>query len=177
MRRMALSMTFNPLTPELRERGIRFFKAIEKREITGQTAAAFFFRYFFKRLQIMFETEPAKLELIASQSFGKSCMFAVRNLFHVTAHLKSYDEIPVDDSFDRNAPHLTFDNIWTVFEIVASDVTFIEAVLKKRIKIDKMAELAKIFAPIEALHPKDRLLAIKDRDMELLSQIIQESGF
>jgi hypothetical protein len=174
---MALSMTFNQLTPELRERGIRFFKAIEKREITGQTAAHFFFLYFFKRLQLMFEGEPDKLEMISNHSFGKSCMFAVRNLFQVTAHLKSYDEIPVDESFDRNAPLLTFDNIWTVFEIVSSDVTFIEAVLKKRIKIDKMSELAKIFAPIEALHPKDRLLAIKDRDMELLSQILQESGF
>ena len=95
----------------------------------------------------------------------------------MTAHLKSFDEIPVDEAFDRDAPKLTFDNIWTVFNIISSDLTFVEAVLKKRIKIDKMGALAKIFAPIEALHPKDRLLAIRDRDMALLSEILNELGF
>ncbi len=170
-------MTFNELTPELQERGKRFFKAIERKEISGQTAAEFFFRYFFQRLRIMFENEPEKLEMIATHSFGKKCMFAVRNLFQVTAFLKSYDEIPVDDSFDRTAPKLTFDSIWTVFEIISSNLTFVDAILKQRVKIDKMAALAKIFAPIEALHPKDRLLAIRNEDMKLLGGILNELGF
>ena len=170
-------MTFNELTPELRERGKRFFKAIEMKEISGKIAAEFFFSYFFQRLQIMFENEPEKLDIIASQSFGKKCMFAVQNLFQVTAFLKSYEEIPVAEAFDRTAPKLTFDNVWTVFEIISSDLTFIDAVMKQRVKIDKMAALAKIFAPIEALYPKDRLLAIRDEDMNLLSQILAELGF
>ncbi len=174
---MALSMTFNPLTTDLRERGERFFKDIEQRKVSGKTAAEFFFKYFFKRLKIMFEGEPAKLDTISQHSLGKSCMFAVRHLFQVTAHLKSFDEIPVTDQFDRTAPQLTFDTIWTVFEIITSDLTFVDAVLKKRVKIDKMAALAKIFAPIEALHPKDRLEAIYEQDMALLSEILGELGY
>ncbi|MHA1267191.1 MAG: hypothetical protein ACTSRS_18275 [Candidatus Helarchaeota archaeon] len=174
---MALSMTFNKLTPELRERGIQFFKAIEAKQISGTVAGEFFFRYFFQRLKIMFEDEPDKLDVIATHSLGKKCMFAVKNLFQVTAYLKSFDEIPVSEDFDRTAPKLTFDRIWTVFEIISSDLTFVDAVLKKRVQIDKMAALAKIFAPIEALHPKDRLLAIYDRDMALLDQILKELGF
>lgn len=170
-------MTFNELTPELRERGKNFFRAIEARKISGKTAAEFFFRYFFQRLQIMFKEEPEKLDMIANHSFGHKCMFAVRNLFQVTAFLKSYNEIPVDDSFDRTAPKLTFDNIWTVYEIIASDITFVDAVLKQRVKIDKMAALAKIFAPIEALHPKERLLEIREEDMKLLGGIMTELGF
>lgn len=174
---MALSMTFNGLTPELRERGIRFFQAIEKKEISGATAGEFFFRYFFQRLQIMFRDAPDKLETISEHSLGHKCMFGVKNLFQVTAHLKAFDEIPVSDEFDRTAPKLTFDNIWTVFEIIANDTTFLDAVLKKRVTIDKMAALAKIFAPIEALQPKDRLAAIKEEDMALLDQILKEIGF
>ena len=170
-------MTFNELTPELRERGKRFFKAVEMKEISGKTAAAFFFRYFFQRLRIMFENEPEKLYIIENQSLGRNCIFAVRNLFQVTAFLKSFDEIPVDETFDRTAPKITFDSIWTVFDIVSSDLTFIDAVMKQRVRIDKMAALAKIFAPIEALYPKDRLLAIRDEDMKLLSQILKELGF
>ncbi len=170
-------MTFNQLTPKLRERGIKFFEDIEKKIVTGKIAAEFFFRYFFQRMQIMFEGEPDKLDTIATHSLGKSCMFAVKGLFQVTAFLKAFDEIPVTENFDPKAPKLTFDNIWTVYKIISSDLTFIDAILKKYIKIDKMAELAKIFAPIEALHPKDRLLAIYDQDMELLSSILQELGY
>ena len=170
-------MTFNELTPALRERGTRFFKAIENKSVSGTTAAQFFFRYFFQRLQIMFEDAPEKLDIIAQHSFDKTCMFAVKHLFRVTAHLKSFDEIPVDETFDRTAPQLTFDTVWTIFAIIASDITFVKALLKKKVKIDKMAALAKIFAPIEALHMKERLLAIKTRDMELLNQILTELGF
>ena len=170
-------MTFNELTPGLRERGIRFFKAIERREVSGKIAAEFFFRYFFQRLLIMFEDAPEKLDIIAQYSFGNTCIFAVRNLFQVTAFLKSFKEIPVSEDFYRNAPKLTFDNVWTIFEIIASDTTFVDAVLKQRVKIDKMAALAKIFAPIEALHMKDRLFAIRDQDMQLLDQILKELGF
>ncbi|MHA1650841.1 MAG: hypothetical protein ACTSYB_11655 [Candidatus Helarchaeota archaeon] len=108
---MALSMTFNELTEDLRQRGMQFFKDIEQKKVSGKIAAEFFFKYFFKRLQLMFEKEPEKLEIIAQYSFGNSCMFAVKNLFHVTAYLKSFDEIIVTEDFDRTAPRLTFDNI------------------------------------------------------------------
>ncbi|MHA1359789.1 MAG: hypothetical protein ACTSRC_16870 [Candidatus Helarchaeota archaeon] len=174
---MALSMTFNKLTPELRERGKRFFRDIEQKKVSGKIAAELFFKYFFKRLKIMFKDEPEKLDIISQYSLGKTCMFAVRHLFQVTAHLKSFDEIPVTDQFDRTAPQLTFDNIWTVFDIITSDLTFIDAVLKKKVKIDKMAALAKIFSPIEALHPKDQLLVIYDQDMQLLASILSELGY
>jgi len=170
-------MTFNPLTPELRERGIRFFKAIENQSVTGLIAAQFFFRYFFQRLKLMFKGEPDKIDYIAKNSMNRKCVLAVKNLFQVTVFLKSFDEIPVDEIPDYKAPKLTFEDIWIVFAIIASDLTLMQALLDKKVRIDKMAELAKIFIPIEALNPKDRLLKVKEQDMELLSQILAELGF
>jgi len=176
---LAVSMTFNELTPELRERGIQFFQAIENGSITGATAAQFFFRYFFQRLRLMFQDEPDKLDYIASESMNRKCMLAVKgkNAFQVTVFLKNFDEIPVDETPDYKAPKITFDNIWTVFAVIASDTSLMQAILDKRVKIDKMAALAMIFLPIEALNPKDRLLQVKEQDMELLSQILAELGF
>jgi len=174
---LAVSMTFNELTPELRERGIQFFQAIENKSITGLIAAQFFFRYFFQRLRLMFNGEPDKLEYIASNSMNRKCSLAVRGLFQVTVFLKTFDEILVDETPDYKIPKFTFDNIWTVFAIIASDITLMQSILDKKVKIDKMAELAKIFIPIEALNPKERLLEIRDQDMELLSQILTELGF
>jgi len=49
--------------------------------------------------------------------------------------------------------------------------------LKQKIKIDKMAALAKIFAPVEALHAKERLHAIKEQDMQLLDQILKDLNY
>ncbi len=170
-------MTFNELTPELRERGLRFFKDIENKVVTGQTAAEFFFRYFFQRLKVMFADEPEKLDIITNNSFDSSCMFAVRGLFDVTVYLKSFDEIIVTEKFLPKTAKLTFDNIWTVFAVISSDLTFVQAVIEKKVKIDRLADLAKIFAPIEALSAKERLAAIKTKDMQLLSEILQELGY
>jgi len=174
---LAVSMTFNPLTPEIRERGIRFFKAIENKSVTGLIASQFFFRYFFQRLKIMFKGEPDKIDYIAKNSMNRKCVLAVKNLFQVTVFLKSFDEIPVDEIPDYKAPKLTFENIWIIFAIIASDLSLMQAILDKKVRIDKMGELAKIFIPIEALNPKDRLAKVKDQDMELLGQILAELGF
>ena len=174
---MAVSMTFNPLTPAIRERGIRFFKAIENKSVTGLVAAQFFFRYFFQRLKLMFKGEPDKLDYIAKNSMNRKCVLAVKNLFQVTVFLKSFDEIPVDEIPDYKAPKLTFEDVWIVFAIIASDLTLMQAILDKKVKIDKLADLAMIFIPIEALNPKERLAKVKDQDMELLSQILAELGF
>lgn len=174
---MAVSMSFNPLTPELRERGIRFFKAIENKSVTGLIAAQFFFRYFFQRLKLMFKGESDKLDYIAKNSMNRTCVLAVKNLFQVTVFLKSFEEILVSETPDYKAPKLTFEDIWIVFAIIASDLSLMQAILDKKVRIDKMGELAKIFIPIEALNPKDRLAKVKDQDMELLSQILAELGF
>jgi hypothetical protein len=119
------------------------------------------------------------LDYIANNSLNRKCILAVKgkNAFQVTVFLKSFDEIPVDEVPDYKAAKLTFDDIWTVFAIIASDTTLMQALLEKKVKIDKMAELAKIFIPIEALNPKERLFEVRDQDMELLSQILLELGF
>lgn len=174
---MSMAIRFQSLPEELEKRVKLALGAIVEGNLTDIQAASFFFKYFFQRLNPMYNDTPKTAEIIQEAVKDQNVGLIVPKFIDVTMHINTITDLVFTNGVAFKTPSLTFADLKVVEDIILAHTTLPEALMAKRIKIKKLADILKWLAPISTIQTEEMLQKVRDEELIILNELLEEIGF
>lgn len=172
-----MSIRFQHLPLELEHRVKTALQALREGNLTDIQAASFFFRYFFQRLEPMYRDNPVAVKTIPAVVKSQEVGLVVPKLVDVTLQITTISDLKFSKGVGIKSPSMIFEDLQTVEDILLARTTLPQALVDKKIKVKKLASILKWLAPIATLQSEETLQQIREEDLNILAQNLQEIGY
>lgn len=174
---MTMAIRFQELPEEMEKRVKLALGAIVKGTLTDIQAASFFFRYFFQRLDPMYEDTPKIAQTIQEAVKNQDVGLVVPKLIDVTMHINTISDLNFANGVGYKTPSLNFADLQVVEDIILAHITLPEALIAKKIKIKKLAKILKWLAPMATIQTEEMLQKVRNEELVILNQLLEDIGF
>lgn len=172
-----MAIRFQSLPEDLENRVKLALGALVEGNLTDIQAASFFFKYFFQRLDPMYMDTPKVAEIIREAVKNQDVGLVVPKYIDVTMHINTITDLVFTNGVAYKTPALTFADLKVVEDIILAYTTLPEALMAKKIKIKKLADILKWLAPIATVQTEEMLQKVRTEELAILNKLLVEIGF
>ncbi len=174
---MSLAIRFQSLPEELENRVKMALQAVVERKLTDVQAAAFFFKFFFQRLEPMYKDTPDIAKAIKAGVQNQLVGLIVPKLIDVTMQINNISDLQFTNGVLFKTPSMTFNDIQVVADIILAHITLPEALMAKKLKVKKLANILQWLAPIATIQTEEMLQKVRDDELRILNNLLIEIGY
>ena len=174
---MSLAIRFQILPAALETRVKAALQALRDGHLTEIQATSFFFSYFFQRLAPMYRNNPQTAKIIQDSVKNQVVGLIVPNLIDVTLHITTISDLQFTKGVNPKSPAMGFADLQVVEDVILAKTTLVQALIDKKVKVKKLAEILKWLAPISTIQTEDMLTKVREEDLAIIDLNLREIGF
>jgi len=174
---MSLALRFQILPEDLEARVKLALQALREGKISDIQAASFFFKYFFQRLYPMYRDTLEIATIIQDAVKNQIVGLIVPGLIDVTLHINTISDLQFTNGVNPKSPAMVFIDLQVVEEVILAKTNLAQALIQKKVKVKKLAEILKWLAPITTIQTEEMIEKVRDEDLIIINTNLQEIGF
>jgi hypothetical protein len=174
---MSLAIRFQVLPPDLELRVKTALQALVDGKMTDLEAGAFFFKFFFNRLDPMYRENPPVANTIKEAVKNQLVGLQVPNLVDITLNITTISDLNFAKGIAFKTPTMIFNDIKVVEDIILAHSTLPQVLMEKKLKIKKLADILKWLAPIATIQTEETLQRVRDEELSILIKLLEEIGY
>jgi hypothetical protein len=174
---MSLAIRFQVLPAALEKRVKAALQALRDGQLTDIQATSFFFSYFFQRLAPMYRDVPQIAKTIQEAVKNQLVGLVVPNLIDVTLNISTITDLQFTKGVNPKSPTMSFADLQVVEDVILAKTTLPQALIDKKVKVKKLAEILRWLAPISTIQTEETLIKVRTEDLAIIERNLQEIGF
>jgi len=174
---MSLAIRFQVLPEDLEIRIKSALQALKIGRISDVQATSFFFKYFFQRLDPMYRHTPEIASTIQKAVENQGVGLIVPDLIEVTLHINTINDLQFAKGVNIKSPAIAFLNLQIVEDVILAKTNLAQALIEKKVKVKKLAEILRWLAPITAIQTEEMIEKVREEDLAIINMNLQEIGF
>lgn len=174
---MSLAIRFQVLPTTLEKRVKAALQALRDGKLTDIQATSFFFKYFFQRLDPMYQDAPQIAKTIQEAVKNQIVGLIVPSLIDVTLHINTIADLQFTKGVPLKSPSMAFADLQVVEDVILAKTPLPQALIEKKVKVKKLGDILRWLAPISTIQTEEILVKVRNEDLAIIERNLLEIGF